>query len=39
MLIWEIIMAQMLWSYAKMPLMAVGGLTGLLSGALYYYQK
>ncbi|KAK4997882.1 bem46 protein, variant [Elasticomyces elasticus] len=32
-------MTAVLWSYLRIPLFATGGLAGLFSSALYYYQK
>ncbi|KAF4555297.1 Serine aminopeptidase-like protein 1 [Elsinoe fawcettii] len=32
-------MASLLWSYARIPFFATGGLVGVLSSALYYYQN
>ncbi|KAF2156819.1 alpha/beta hydrolase BEM46/Esterase/lipase/thioesterase [Myriangium duriaei CBS 260.36] len=32
-------MANVLWSYARLPLLATTGLVGVLSSALYYYQN
>ena len=35
----RVAMAGMLWSYARVPLFAFGGIAGLQSSTLYYYQK
>ncbi|KAK4894527.1 hypothetical protein LTR28_002027, partial [Elasticomyces elasticus] len=32
-------MTAVLWSYLRIPLFATGGLAGLVSSALYYYQN